>query len=250
MQKQNTSLKKLKTHLKEEHNISTVSTYLKEIIYGGNDGIITTFVVVSGFSGAQSISGNPIIPAFTVLLFGLANLFGDGVSMGLGNFISLRSQQDQYIAEKNKELYEIKNDRNQEKKETMTILTARGFKKNDAKKIIDLYSKNDEYWAKFMMKYELQLPDPESENPYLTALATFSAFIFFGFIPLIPYFFLHVAGFNSFIISMLFTFGALVLLGLLRWYVIKRNMIRSIGEILMVGIAASSVSYFVGTFFR
>mgnify|MGYP001588355272 FL=1 len=104
MASQEESLKKLKIHLKEEHNISPFSTYLKEIVYGGNDGIVTTFAVVSGFSGAQSLIGNTITPAFTVLLFGLANLFADSVSMSLGNFISLRSQQDQYNSEKSKEL--------------------------------------------------------------------------------------------------------------------------------------------------
>lgn len=250
MASQEESLKKLKIHLKEEHNISPFSTYLKEIVYGGNDGIVTTFAVVSGFSGAQTMLGNPITPAFTVLLFGLANLFADSVSMSLGNFISLRSQQDQYKAEKNKELYEIKNDKNQEKKETLMILTAKGFNKEDAEKIIDLYSKNDEYWAEFMMKYELQMPDPESENPYLTALATFMSFVFFGFIPLIPYFFLKSAGANTFLISIMFTLSALILLGFLRWIVTKHSAFRSIGEIVIIGIIASSVAYFVGTFFR
>lgn len=194
--------------------------------------------------------GDSITPAFTVLLFGLANLFADSVSMSLGNFVSLRSQQDQYNSEKNKELFEIKNSKEQEKEETLLILTSKGFNKQDAMKIIDLYSKNDEYWAEFMMKYELQMPDPEAENPYLTALATFLAFIGFGFIPLIPYFFLKTEEINLFLISILFTLSALILLGVLRWYITKLSAIRSIGEIVAIGTIASSVAYFVGTFFR
>lgn len=194
--------------------------------------------------------GDSITPAFTVLLFGLANLFADSVSMSLGNFVSLRSQQDQYNSEKNKELFEIKNSKEQEKEETLLILTSKGFNKQDATKIINLYSKNDEYWAEFMMKYELQMPDPEAENPYLTALATFLAFVSFGFIPLIPYFFLKTADVNLFLISILFTLSALILLGILRWYITKLSAIRSIGEIVTIGIIASSVAYFVGTFFR
>ena len=250
MSSQQESLKKLKAHLKEEHNVSPLSTYLKEIVYGGNDGIITTFAVVSGFSGAQSMSSAPIIPAFTVLLFGLANLFADGASMGLGNFISIRSQQDQYKSEKNKELKEIRNDKKQETEETKTILMAKGFNLKDAEKITALYSKNDEYWAEFMMKYELELSNPESENPFLTGSATFTSFIFFGFIPLIPYIFLTTTGYNVFFISILFTLGALILLGLLRWYVTKQKAIRSIGEIILIGLLASTIAYFVGTFFR
>ena len=44
---------KYQEHLKNEHNISKFASNVKEIVYGGTDGIITTFAVVSGFSGAS-----------------------------------------------------------------------------------------------------------------------------------------------------------------------------------------------------
>ncbi|MGB2731859.1 MAG: VIT1/CCC1 transporter family protein, partial [Microgenomates group bacterium] len=43
----------LQKHLQDEHKLSAFSTYLKEIVYGGSDGIVTTFAVVAGFAGAQ-----------------------------------------------------------------------------------------------------------------------------------------------------------------------------------------------------
>lgn len=239
----------LQEHHAQKRKISTVSEYLKEIVYGGNDGIVTTFAVVSGFTGAQSsISGSPF-PIITVLLFGIANLFADGVSMGFGNFISMRSEQDLYQAEKEKELKDIKRRPVFEKKRTVSILMERGFNKQQATQLAQLYSQNKDYWAEFMMKYELALPDPQSENPYLTALATFVSFVFFGFIPLIPYVFFRDIP-NLFFISSLFTAGALVLLGLLRWQVTKDPLPRAIGEILAVGGIAATVGYLVGTFFR
>lgn len=60
--------------------------YLPDIIYGANDGIITTFAIVSGVAGAA------LSPA-TALILGLANLFADGLSMGASNFLSIRSGQ-------------------------------------------------------------------------------------------------------------------------------------------------------------
>jgi vacuolar iron transporter family protein len=93
----------LEKHRKEEHSSSPFSTYLKEIVYGGNDGIVTTFAVVAGFAGAQSDTNVATYSFLTVLLFGIANLFADGASMGLGNFLSLRSEQDLYKKEKAKE---------------------------------------------------------------------------------------------------------------------------------------------------
>lgn len=72
--------------MKKQNNIAH---FLKEIMYGGMDGIVTTFAVVAGFSGANS--GNLALSSSLVLLFGFANLFADATSMGLGNFLSVRS---------------------------------------------------------------------------------------------------------------------------------------------------------------
>ncbi|MBP7859631.1 VIT1/CCC1 transporter family protein [Patescibacteria group bacterium] len=80
-------------YLKLEEEIElTLHTYLKQVIFGGIDGIITTFAVVAGFSGAKET--NPeMLGIGAVLLFGFSNLFGDATSMGLGNFVAERSEQ-------------------------------------------------------------------------------------------------------------------------------------------------------------
>ena len=236
----------LEKHLKEEHKISPFSTYLKEIVYGGNDGIVTTFAVVAGFTGANTSLGS--LGYMTVLLFGLANLFADGTSMGLGNFLSTRSEHDRFHKEKNKELKEIKENPQMEEAETQELLMQRGFSRQDAEILVGRYAKNKEYWADFMMRYELEMSDP-SENPVLTALATFLAFVTFGFIPLIPYI-LFKNNSQTFIYASIATALALVLLGLLRWRVTKESMLRSVGEILIVGGISASIAYIVGTFFR
>ena len=60
--------------------------YLKDLVYGANDGIITTFAVVAGVTGAQ-------LDARIVLILGFANLLADGFSMGASNFLSIRSDE-------------------------------------------------------------------------------------------------------------------------------------------------------------
>ncbi|MEZ4104630.1 MAG: VIT1/CCC1 transporter family protein, partial [Candidatus Paceibacterota bacterium] len=83
---------------------SPITEYFKEVIYGGIDGIVTTFAVVAGFSGAMLSNNDTTQFTFVVvLLFGLANLFADATSMGLGNFLSVRSDNDLYVANRNKE---------------------------------------------------------------------------------------------------------------------------------------------------
>lgn len=238
----------MQEHIAKEHKISPLSTYLKEIVYGGNDGIVTTFAVVAGFTGAGSdqVAGMSFA---TVLLFGLANLFADAASMGMGNYLSLRAEKDVYRKEKEKELHEIRHSREFEWDETVQILTHKGYSKKDAEAMAHLYAKNENYWTEFMMHQELEMPNPENVNPYLTGFATFASFTAFGFIPLIPYVF-FTASPNIFQMSVAFTAGALILLGFLRANIARRNTMRSILEIVLIGGIAAFVAYFVGTFFR
>jgi vacuolar iron transporter family protein len=243
------SAEDLKEHLQDEHRISPIQTYLKEIVYGGSDGIVTTFAVVAGFTGAQMGQNIPNLSFLTVLLFGLANLFADGLSMGLSNFLSLRSEKDIYKKEQAKELYEIRHHPDSEKEETITILKQRGFDERQAKELTAIYMTNEKYWLRFMMNDELELPNPLGENPHLTGLATFSAFIAFGFIPLIPYILVPQSP-GVFLYACIAALAALICLGILRWRVTAEHVVRTISETILVGSAAALVAYLVGTFFR
>ncbi len=239
----------LQEHLKLEHKISPLQTYLKEIVYGGTDGIVTTFAVIAGFTGAQHTSSIGSFSVLIVLLFGFANLFADAASMALGNFLSLRSEQDVYKAEQAKELHEIRNHPHMEKEETTAILQQKGFALEQARQLTQIYATNEKYWLSFMMNHELELPNPTSENPFFTSLATFLAFIAFGFMPLLPYILLQNTP-NTFLYSALTAFTALILLGFLRYRVTIESPLRSILEIVSIGSLAATIAYLVGTFFK
>ena len=62
-----------------------VGHYLRDIVNGALDGVITTLAVISGASGAQ-------LPPRVGIILGLANLFGDGISMGASNYLGLKSE--------------------------------------------------------------------------------------------------------------------------------------------------------------
>lgn len=240
-------MKNISKHLAVEHKMSPVASYLKEIVYGGNDGIVTTFAVVSGFAGASQ-TGDTSLLLSTVLLFGFANLFADATSMGLGNYLSERSERDVYTAERKKEREEILKETSKEKEETIYILQQKGYSKEDAQALTALYAKNPEYWTEFMMRFELDM-DKGSDHPVLNALATFIAFIIFGAIPLLPYIFLTQYSDSLFALSCLFAAVALLTLGVVRWFVTKISLIRAVAEAFLIGSLASIVAYGVGTLF-
>ncbi len=60
--------------------------YVRDIIYAANDGIVTTFAVVAGVRGAQ-------FDAVVVLALGFANLAADGLSMGVGDYLGIKSKK-------------------------------------------------------------------------------------------------------------------------------------------------------------
>lgn len=235
-------------HLRQEHRITNFTEFLKEIVYGGNDGIVTTFAVVAGFAGAGA-EGAATIGTVAVLLFGLANLFADATAMGLGAFLSSRSHRDVYMANRARELREITENPDDERRETVEILRGRGIPDADAEAFADLFQRNPEFMADFMMQYELGMADPREENPAMNGLATFIAFVVFGAIPLLPYFVLEPVR-STFHFSVAATFGALILLGLLRWHVTGNGLWRALWETVAVGGTCAIIAYAVGLAFR
>jgi len=241
----------LNKHLEHEHQRSPFAEYIKEVIYGGIDGIVTTFAVVAGFSGAAFSNETTTQLSFmVVLLFGLANLFADATSMGLGNFLSVRSEKDLYNTARAKEQLEVQTNTHMEYQETITILMQKGYSEGDATAMADLYKKNEDYWVDFMMNHELEMPDVRDENPIYTGLVTFLSFLVFGSIPLLPFMVpIETTASTAFELSILGTFTALVLLGLLKWRVVGAGIWKSLFEVVIVGVVAAGIAFFVGTLF-
>jgi VIT1/CCC1 family predicted Fe2+/Mn2+ transporter len=204
--------------------------------------------VVAGFAGFGA-DGTTTVGSIAVLLFGLANLFADATAMGLGEFLSSRSEQDVYRATRARELHEVRSNAEFEIAETVEILVGHGMPETDARAVAEVMGRNPEFMADFMMQYEIGMADPTSDAPAARGIMTFLAFITFGAAPLVPYFLLKPEP-ATFRISVLFTFAALAALGLLRWRVTTQTLARCVGETVLVGGICAAVAYAVGAAFR
>lgn len=240
--------KSITEKIQENHHQSPFVKYLKEIVYGGNDGIVTTLAVISGFAGAggQNASNYSVL---AVLLFAFANLFADATSMGLGNFLSMRSEAAVYQKHLKIEEKQLNKNQNLEKIEATYLLQKEGFNEIDSKKMVNLLTQNKNYWLEFMLEKELDMHNPKLQNPLLTALATFLAFIIFGFLPIIPYLLPNPGNF-TFVYSISFAALSLILLGFLRFKVTGEKWQKAIFEVLLVGFMSSFVAFIVGIFFK
>jgi VIT1/CCC1 family predicted Fe2+/Mn2+ transporter len=77
---------RLSRHVEPRGALQVARHYVRELIYGANDGVITTFAVVAGVAGGG-------LPLRVVLIIGAANLLADGLSMAAGNYLSIRAYE-------------------------------------------------------------------------------------------------------------------------------------------------------------
>ena len=163
----------------EKH--SRAGDFVKSIVYGGLDGIVTTFAVVSGASGAGMGTG-------VVLVMGLSSLVADGLSMGLGDALSSKAEAQTIMKEREREAWELANFKEGEIREMVEVLGGRGVNAADAEVIVRTMAKYEDVFVDYMMHEELglQVPDPD-DNPWKDGAVTFTSFVFFGFFPLLGY---------------------------------------------------------------
>ncbi len=210
-------------------------------MYGGIDGAITTFAVVSGAAGANA-------DLFYVLLFGFANLVADGLSMSVGNYFSVKTERENFDKHKNVEHWEIEHMREREVDEIREIYAAKGFKGELLEQVVEVITSDEDVWVDTMMKEELEMMK-DHKSPFKTAFATFLSFNIVGIIPLLSYvfaIFMDIDHNRLFIISCVSTALAMGVIGYLKGKVTERPALRSIAETVLLGGLAAIFAYAVG----
>jgi vacuolar iron transporter family protein len=213
-------------------------SYLKDLVYGANDGIITTFAVVAGVAGAS------LSPA-TIIILGAANLLADGFSMAVSSYLASESSRDFFNRERLAEALEAARRPASEKKEICVILEKKGYRGNNLEKMADLIIKNKDFLIDFMMTEELGLWSAEDSRPLRGAVATFLAFVAGGFLPIVPYLF-SISSQNIFFWSASSAAAALFAVGAIRTIFTSKKWFWSGGEMLLIGGLAAFIAYGIG----
>jgi vacuolar iron transporter family protein len=232
------------TEAAEQHG-GAGSQYLGEMVYGGLDGIITTFAVVSGVAGAQL--GTPVI-----LILGLANLLADGFSMATGAYLSTKSEQEYYRKEWEREAWEVEHFPDGERAELYEIYRQRGYAEDEARQLVDIQSSEPKRWVKAMMVDELGMLEDEG-NPLINGLVTFGSFVIAGAVPLLVYLLglaFPISPDAAFPVSITLSALALFGLGAAKVMVTKLNPLRSGLEMLAVGGLAAGMAYVIGALLK
>eukprot|EP00056_Hartaetosiga_gracilis_P010872 m.162237 g.162237 ORF g.162237 m.162237 type:complete len:385 (-) comp13405_c2_seq1:1354-2508(-) len=222
--------------------------YVKAAVFGGLDGIITTFAVVASVAGANLATG-------VVILMGFANLVADGISMGVGEYLSGLSEKQYTISERNREEWEFDCNPDGERKEMIDLYLEKGFSQEEADTIMGIMCGHKDFFIDHMMVQELGLmPPDEDESPAKNGAVMFFSFLIFGLIPLISYLAFQTVDFGSekkkedalFGIACALTACALFALGAIKSKFSSQSWFMSGLSVLFNGGLAAAAAYLIG----
>jgi len=154
-------------------------SYLRDWIYGGIDGAVTTFAVVSGVAGAE-------LSSRIILILGIANLVADGFSMAAGNYSGTRAEGEERDHLRRVELRHIEHTPEGEREEIRQIFAAKGVDGETLEGVVDAVTADRDRWVSTMLSEEYGLPN-EVRSPWWAGFNTFLAFLACGAVPLLPY---------------------------------------------------------------
>lgn len=217
--------------------------YLGEFVYGGIDGIVTTFAIVAGSVGAGLTSK-------IILILGFANLIADGFSMGVGAYLSSKSEKELYDKKRLDVINEVQGERSGDKDLIHKIYKKRGFKGKLLDEAVEVAMKDQDHFVDVVMSEEYEML-PEKKSPFTIGLATYTAFILVGFIPLLAYTLDSIFGWeydHLFGLTIVLAGLAFIGIGLLKTQVTKTNKVRAVVETLALGALAAGFAFYIGDF--
>mmetsp|Transcript_6965 Transcript_6965/g.10196 ORF Transcript_6965/g.10196 Transcript_6965/m.10196 type:complete len:260 (+) Transcript_6965:803-1582(+) len=232
------------THHSEKH--VGIGDLIKSMVFGGLDGIITTFAIVAASVASQ-------FTFFTVLVVGIANLVGDALSMGLGAFFSSYSESQNAKKRYSQYMDEITRSPEEQKQKLYEVFIKKGFDSNESKRIVELLAENYEALADIMLlEFEgITRDDSSFVTSLKSGVVTFIAFIFFGALPLVSFCFgkmsdhTHILDWH-FWVGVALTAISLFVLGMIQNILLNNNWFKGGVYMLLQGGISTLIAYGAG----
>lgn len=221
----------------EEH-IGASRQYMRDVILGVNDGLVSTFLLIAGVVGAG-------LDANAVLLSGLAAALAGMVSMATGEYLATKSQEEVLEAEMELEAFHLKHHRARERQELWDMFHDMGLEGDDLETVVNIIDANDEAMMGIMAGLEFGVVDTERRSPWLAAIVSGALFLLGALPSVLPFFFVEDTTTGLLIAAVLSGIGLLIV-GAAKTVQTKKNPLISALENLAVGLVGGAVSFTVG----
>jgi VIT1/CCC1 family predicted Fe2+/Mn2+ transporter len=222
-------------------HIGSKRQYMRDVILGVNDGLVSTFLLVAGVVGGGLTSTQ-------VLLTGVSGALAGMISMAIGEYLATKSQDEVFDAEMALEAEHLKHFRPHEKAQLHEMLSDMGLTGQDLETVVEIIDSNDEAMLAMQGALEFGIVDSERRSA-IGAGATSGLLFLTGALPsIVPFIFLTSVS-TALIVATVFAGIGLFVVGAHKTAATKKNPFVSGIENLALGFTGGVLSYFVGTLF-
>lgn len=214
--------------------------FLRDIVFGANDGVVTAIGFLVGIAG--SVADQTII-----VIAGVLTIVAGAASMALGNYLAVKSQKEHYDEMEKIEQWEIDNKRDAEVEEIREIYRNYGFDKEAVELLTKKVTSDRDLWLRVMMRDELGLV--REEAPGAAGVIIGLVYLLGGIPPLLPFIFVSPVS-RALIMSIFISLLVMSVIGFVRWWLNKGNLGSKVIETIIIGLLAAAVGFVAGEALR
>jgi vacuolar iron transporter family protein len=219
-----------------EHSHADVSGgWLRAAVFGAMDGLVSNTALVAGVGGGGA-------EARTIVLTGVAGLIAGAISMSLGEYTSVKTQNEQLDLEVAKERRELKRNAAGELAELTEMITSRGVDERLAREVAEQLHQDPEVALRLHIVAELGLSPDDKPSPLVAAFSSLLTFSVGAVFPLLPYLF----GLSLLWVALLSGGVGLMVAGVLSSRFTPRPWWYAGGRQLLFGAIAAGATYLIG----
>lgn len=215
---------------------------VRDMIFGANDGLVSTLAFVAGVVGA-------ITDPYLVLLSGVAELFAGTISMGFGSYQSAKSELEVWERETQRKQVGKGRTPEEEQEALIKYYQSEGFQRGEAEAIVKRIATEKETPIHAGALEEIGIAPEELGNPVKAGLLCGVSFGLAALVPILPFAFGALNCTDALVASTIATLATLFGVGALKTIFSRKNWIRSGLEMMVIGASAAAITYMIGTLF-
>ena len=210
---------------------------LREVVFGAQDGILSTVALVTSIAVAVDQTS-------TILVAGLVAALAGMISMATGAYLGSRAEQDVQQAEIAREAQELEDNPAEELAELTVLFQREGKSYEEARHLADEIAEDKDLWLRTLVEKELGITYDATTSPMRDALAMGSSFILAAMVPIIPHMFLD--GDLAIAVSIAAALAGLFVLGVGKGRLVQKSPLLQGLEILGIGVVSAGIGFALG----